>query len=175
MLYFTVKETAELLQVHEETVRKWIRDKKIEAEQGSGRQGSKISSEALKKYLSENRGLINTTVATTLGIGAAAAGIAPAVGALAAIPVIGVATAPIAAILSWRSILKNKNNDKAKMKIELLEKEDELNTYINQLKNDIATRKQELEIKMNELERVEKDLTRLTEVLHEMDSPTQMK
>ncbi len=173
MVYFTVKETAELLQVHEETVRKWIRDKKIEAEQGSGRQGSKISSEALKKHLSENRGLINTIVATTLGIGAA--GIAPAVGSLVAVPLIGVAAAPIAVILSWRSILKNKNNDKAKMKIELLEKEDELNTYINQLKDDIATRKQELEIRMNQLERIEKDLTRLTEVLREMDSPTQMK
>lgn len=173
MVYFTVKETAELLQVHEETVRKWIRDKKIEAEQGSGRQGSKISSEALKKYLSENRGLINTTVATALGIGSA--GVASAVGSLAAIPIIGSATVPVTAILSWRSILKNKNNDRVKMKIELLEKEEELNAYINQLKNDIATRKQELEIRMNELERVEKDLTRLTEVLHDMDSSTQMK
>jgi excisionase family DNA binding protein len=173
MVYFTVKETAELLKVHEETVRKWIRNNKIEAEQGIGRQGSKISSEALKKYLGENRGLINTTVATTLGIGAV--GIGPAVGAFAAVPVIGAAAAPIAAVLSWRSILKSKNNDKAKMKIELLEKEEELNAYINQLKNDIATRKQELEIKMNELERVDKDLSRLTEVLREMDSPTQMK
>lgn len=175
MVYFTVKETADLLDKHEETVRKWIRDKKLDAEQGSGRQGSKISSEALKKFLSENRGLINTTVATTLGIGAAAGPAAAAIGALAAVPVLGAVPILGAAIMSWRSILKSKNYDKAKMKIELLEKEDELNTYINQLKDDIATRKQELEIRMNELERVEKDLTRLTEVLREMGSPTQMK
>lgn len=43
--YYSVKEIAELLSVNEETVRRWIRDEKLDAERGSGRQEVKTTLE----------------------------------------------------------------------------------------------------------------------------------
>lgn len=51
MKTFSVKEIAELLNTNPETVRRWIRDGKIEATQSSKKEGNVVSEDALKKFL----------------------------------------------------------------------------------------------------------------------------
>lgn len=162
MGYYSVKEVAEMLSVNDETVRRWIRDDKLEAQRGSGRQGSKITSEALKNFLEQNKGLNTTLAATTLGLGAGAtAGLASLAAIASPLSAVGIAGA-IAGVSSWLSILKNKDKDKKTIKLELLEKAMELENLAMQLKNDIA-------IKQNELELVEKQLVKLNEITCNFD------
>lgn len=154
MEYYSVKDIADLLSVNEETVRRWIRDNKLDAERGSGRQGSKITSEALIKFLDENKGLMTSLAASTLGITSTAIG-ASILGAIAS-PI----TAGVIAGVSWLSILKNKNKDKKTIRLELMEKEIELEGIAMNLKNEIAN-------KQNELELIENQIMKLKEILQE--------
>lgn len=156
MEYYSVKEIADLLSVNEETVRRWIRDNKLDAERGSGRQGSKITSEALVKFLDENKGLMTSVAAQTLGLTTLIAG-----------SVVGGIASPLAAGLiagvSWISILKNKNKDKKTIRLELMEKEIELEGIAMNLKNEIAS-------KQNELELIENQITKLTDLIKNLES-----
>ena len=151
MEYYSVKEIAKLLSVNEETVRRWIRGEKLEAERGSGRQGSKVTSESLAKFLYENKGLMTTIAASTLGLST--------LGAVGG--VIGTLASPLAAGVlagvSWLSILKGKDKDKKTIKLELMEKEIELENIAMRLKNDIA-------LKQNELELIESQIMKLNEI-----------
>lgn len=160
MEYYSVKEIAELLSVNDETVRRWIRDEKLEAERGSGRQGSKITSEALTKFLGENKGLMTTIAASTLRLSTSGA-VASAIGGA-----IGVFATPLAAGViagaSWISILKGKGKDKKTIKLELMEKELELESLAMRLKNEIAQ-------KQNELELVERQIIKLNEITVELN------
>lgn len=160
MEFYTVKEIAEMLSVNEETVRRWIRDNKLDAERGAGRQGSKVSSESLKIFLDDNKGLITSTAASVLGfstataLGAAALGVGTVVGSL---------IAPISAAsivgMSWLGILKAKDKDKKQIKVELMEKELELEQLAMQLKTEIASKKHELEL-------VESQIAKLKEIIN---------
>lgn len=52
---YTVNEVAELLQTNPETVRKWIRDKKLKATPGnSKKEGIRIDDSSLQSFLNEN-------------------------------------------------------------------------------------------------------------------------
>lgn len=51
MKTYTVKELSKLLHVNEETVRRWIRDNKLEAIQDSRKHGNVVTEEMLKKFL----------------------------------------------------------------------------------------------------------------------------
>ncbi len=51
MKIYTVKEVAELLQVNPETVRRWIRDKKLGAQKSSNKGGNKILESELRTFL----------------------------------------------------------------------------------------------------------------------------
>lgn len=167
MKYFSVKEISELLLVNEETVRRWIRDEKLEAERGSGRQGSKVSSEALSKFLEENRGAITTLAATTLGLN-----VGKVVGAAGSM-IAGAAIAgagPIAAgvIAGAISILKSQKS-KTEKKIELMEKETDLFNIATKLKNEIAGLKNEIAVRENELENIERKLLQLSEIANKVE------
>ena len=168
MEYYSVKEIAELLSVNEETVRRWIRDEKLEAERGSGRQGSKVTSEALRKFLVENKGLMTTMAATTLGLNLGMA--TGAVGAIAAFAGVAVA-GPLAAgvIAGAISILKSQNKNKIEKKFELMEKETELNNISTRLKNEIAGLRNEIAVRENELENIHKKLRQLNEIASKVD------
>lgn len=158
--YYSVKEIAELLSVNEETVRRWIRDEKLDAERGSGRQGSKVTSEALVKFLEENKGLMTTVAASTLGLstsGVLGAAIGGVIGTLASPLAVGVIAGA-----SWLSILKGKDKDKKTIKLELMEKEMELENLAMRLKNEIA-------LKQNELEVVERQIMKLNEITNELN------
>jgi excisionase family DNA binding protein len=154
--YYTVKEIAELLSVNEETVRRWIREDKLKAERGSGRQGSKVTSDALKEFLEDNKGLVTSMAASTLGLSSAAMIGTGALMAGLAVPVSGA----VLAGLSWLSILKSKNKDKKEIRVELMEKELELENLAMQLKTEIAA-------KQNELEMIENQISKLKDILRE--------
>ena len=54
MRYFTVKDIADLLSTNPETVRRWIRDGKLEAVQASRKDGNVIGEKALNDFLLNN-------------------------------------------------------------------------------------------------------------------------
>lgn len=51
MKTYTVKQIAEMLNTNPETVRRWIRDKKLNAEQSSRKDGNIITEEELQRFL----------------------------------------------------------------------------------------------------------------------------
>lgn len=166
MEFYTVKEIAEMLLVNEETVRRWIRENKLDAERGVGRQGSKVSTDSLKKFLKENKGLITNSAISILGID-----IATSVGGFAAYSsgnsgiigsIFSVAAAAIEAI-SWGGILNENDKNKKQINVELMEKELELEKIAMQLKNEIA-------FKRNELELVESQIAKLKELKNNQKS-----
>lgn len=157
MEFYTVKEIAEMLSVNEETVRRWIRENKLDAERGTGRQGSKVSLESLKKFLDENKGLITSTAASALGFSTVTSARATATAGLGGGGLIGGIVAASIAAISWGGILQGNNKDKEQINVELMEKELELEKIAMQLKNEIA-------IKKNELELVESQIAKLKEL-----------
>ncbi len=161
MEFYTVKEIAEMLSVNEETVRRWIRENKLDAERGTGRQGSKVSSESLKKFLDENKGLITGTAASVLGLSTVATLGTAVLGAGAAVAGSLLAPISVASVIgmSWLGILKAKDKDKKQIKVELMEKELELEQLAMQLKTEIASKKHELEL-------VESQITKLKEIIN---------
>ncbi|RQN12475.1 helix-turn-helix domain-containing protein [Clostridium butyricum] len=163
MEFYTVKDIAEMLSVNEETVRRWIRDGKLEAERGSGRQGSKVSDASLKVFLENNKGLINGTAATTLGLGvlgtigiAGTSFVSPLV---SAIPIIGGAVFGANLIKK----LKAEKQDKKAIKIELMEQEFELEKKKAQLATEIARLQNEVKLIDSQIEKIKeivKDIDR---------------
>lgn len=140
MEYYTVKEIAELLSVNEETVRRWIRENKLSAERGSGRQGSKVTDEALRDFLKGNKGLVTSVAATTLpGLISGLTAFSTAINGL-----------------SWLSILKSKDKDQTDIKVELMEKEFELENLAMNLKTEISSKQHELELVENQITKIKK-------------------
>lgn len=166
MEFYTVKEIAEMLSVNEETVRRWIRENKLDAERGVGRQGSKVSTESLKNFLNENKGLITNSATSILGIGTATSvGVAAnSLGSSGGIigSIFSIAASAIEAI-SWGGILNENDKDKKQISVELMEKELELEKIAMQLKNEIA-------FKRNELELVKSQIAKLKELKNKQKS-----
>ncbi|MDL2205787.1 helix-turn-helix domain-containing protein [Eubacteriales bacterium OttesenSCG-928-N13] len=54
MTYYTVAEIADAFGTNQETIRRWIRGGELEAEQGSLREGKKISEASLQAFLSKH-------------------------------------------------------------------------------------------------------------------------
>ncbi|WP_434794535.1 hypothetical protein TPDSL_15740 [Terrisporobacter petrolearius] len=164
MEFYTVKDIAEMLSVNEETVRRWIRDGKLEAERGSGRQGSKVSDASLKRFLENNKGLINGTAATTLGLGVLGSiGIA---GAALVSPLVGLATPIIGGSVLGANLIKKlkaEKQDKKAIKIELMEQEFELEKKKAQLATEIARLQNEVKLIDSQIEKIKeivKDIDR---------------
>lgn len=55
MPYLNVNEVSKILNVNEETIRRWIRDGKLSAEKHGGRIGYRIDRNILNKFISENK------------------------------------------------------------------------------------------------------------------------
>jgi excisionase family DNA binding protein len=51
--WFTVEQIAELLQVHEQTVRRWLRDGALAGRNFGGRTGYRVPESALKTFLEQ--------------------------------------------------------------------------------------------------------------------------
>ena len=75
MKTYTVKQIAQMLDTNPETVRRWIRDKKLDAEQSSRKDGNIITEEELQRFLKAT-----PKYALRVGAGAAAAMLAPGMG-----------------------------------------------------------------------------------------------
>lgn len=77
MKEYTVKEVAELLDTNEETVRRWIRQDKLNATRQVGRGGNKVSEKDLEEFLKKSvkySGVVAKTMIDILGPGALAMG-----------------------------------------------------------------------------------------------------
>lgn len=157
MKYYTVSDVAEMLSVNEETVRRWIRSNKLDAERGLGRQGSKISAESLKKFLDQNKGLITSRAASMLGltIGATAA-------ASVAIPGLGLLLPGILGSVMAGAGAALKSKDKNQVRLDLIGKELELEMTAAEIKKDIAD-------KEYELKRIEIEISKIKEILKQYD------
>lgn len=160
MEFYTVKEIAQMLSVNEETVRRWIRDGRLEAERGSGRQGSKVSDLALKKFLENNKGLTTTMSATTLGMGGLGGIVGGAIAAslTSVVPTIG-STLLGSNILKK---LKDKKQDKKKLKLELMEEQYKLEQKKGQLKLEIAHLQGEADL-------VDSQITKIKTIIEDID------
>lgn len=55
MPYLNVNEASKILNVNEETIRRWIRDGKLSAEKHGGRIGYRIDKNVLNKFISQNK------------------------------------------------------------------------------------------------------------------------
>lgn len=66
MNYFSVKDVASLLSLNEETIRRWIRDGKLDADEIGGRVGYRVSEESLKSCLKREKGLLSLLSDTLL-------------------------------------------------------------------------------------------------------------
>ena len=75
MKTYSVKQIAEMLNTNPETVRRWIRDKKLSAEQSSRKDGNIITEEELQRFLKAT-----PKYALRAGAGAAAAMLVPGIG-----------------------------------------------------------------------------------------------
>lgn len=75
MKTYTVKQIAQMLDTNPETVRRWIRDKKLDAAQSSRKDGNIITEEELQRFLKAT-----PKYALRVGAGAAAAMLAPGMG-----------------------------------------------------------------------------------------------
>lgn len=98
MKIYSVKEIAEMLSIDQETVRRWIRDKKLKADTPSRKEGSQVK-EDLYKYHSS----------TTKYAGKAAVMAAPTP-ALAVLPLIGAGTTGVMSALMAVYLNEKKKN-----------------------------------------------------------------
>lgn len=99
MKTYSVKEIADMLSVDQETVRRWIRDKKLKADTPSRKEGSQVKEEDLYKYLS--------STAKYAGKAAVMAAESPA---LAVLPLIGAGTAGVMSALMAVYLNEKKKN-----------------------------------------------------------------
>ena len=67
MKSYTVKEVAELLQVNPETVRRWIRDKKLNAQKASNKGGNKILESELRAFLKTSPAYVTSLSSLLVG------------------------------------------------------------------------------------------------------------
>lgn len=74
MKEYTVREIAELLSVSEETVRRWIRGNKLEADRSAGTQGTIVTESQLKRFLDNNKNLVRPAAGVAAGVGFLAGG-----------------------------------------------------------------------------------------------------
>lgn len=80
MKAYSVKQLAEMLSTNPETVRRWIRDGKLQAIQISRKDGNQVSEDALKKFLETSPKYLSkigaaTVVSPALGIATLAGGL----------------------------------------------------------------------------------------------------
>lgn len=144
MKYFTVKDISSILSVNEETVRRWIREDKLYAERGSGRQGSKISEESLKRFLKNNKASITSTASQIIsGVGV----LGETIGGMAA----GVAGGMFNSVISTS---KSNKSSKKEIMLDLLNKEMELENNKREKEVEIFKLKKELELIEMQIEKM---------------------
>lgn len=150
MKTYSVKQIAEILETNPETVRRWIRGKKLKAVQVSRKDGNIVSEDELKRFLSSTPKYLSKLSST--------------IGALAPIVGIGSAVAGGAVLSSILSIVDEKSNLDSRISPE------ELRRYIQesiQKLRSIVKQKQAL-IKQTEteVEEIQKQIERLTALLN---------
>ncbi len=179
--FFNVKEIAEMLDVSEETIRRWIREGKIRAVSASRKQGNKIAKEDLEDFLRKNKDSGKIGKAAMLGLSAMSFGI----------PILGASVVGAAGLGLLKCLLKDKGelgevvlkkifepenlddpveNEKAAKNLDLLEEQlvfiekqiDELNSKILSKKSEILKLNEEVDNFEKEKEKKEEKLKELS-------------
>ena len=82
MKLYTVKQVAEILNANPETVRRWIRDGKLNAVQSSRKDGNVISEDAFKKFLADTPKYAGIAAALSVMLPLVGMGIYPVIAGL---------------------------------------------------------------------------------------------
>ena len=154
---YTVKQISEMLDTKPETVRRWIRNGKLDAEKTSRKEGHIVKDEDLKAFLKSSpkyAGIISgiTSGAATAGLSA---------GVLATAPI----SFPLVAGFAVSSILAQKSKKKA---IESLG-QDEMKKYILYIQNESDRLVESIEQKRIMIEQLQDEIKRAEEQIGEID------
>ncbi len=148
-MFYTVKDISSMLKVSEETVRRWIRDGKLEASRGIGKQGNKISEEQLHTFVANNA---SVTQKNSLSFDSKTAAVT---GALLGLGISPITSAPLgaAAFLSSKIL-----NSYKKTEDSVEDSPNNTTDEIKKLKMNAAQVKLEIAKKQNELKKLESEL-----------------
>ncbi|MGG3471236.1 helix-turn-helix domain-containing protein [Neobacillus pocheonensis] len=152
----TTKEIAEKLNVNEETVRRWIRDGKLDAEDLGKGYGYRVSSKELERFLTEHKGWTRAVSSAITGttMGAAVGSLIPGVGTLLG-SALGLAVGSL-----FEKTMVFLNDDKLdpknveKMRFELVVKKLSLEKEILELEAKISSHQHELTLLKHELKTI---------------------
>lgn len=154
MKRYTVKEISELLKTNPETVRRWIRAGKLEAERTSKKEGNYVTEQSLNKFLQ--------SAPKYAGIAAGTVGI---LGLSVLVPGMSTFTTPILSTFLSQSFLnKNKQTEVTKQEIETL-----LRKSIKSTEDNIFQKKEELRIILKEIEAEKAKIEEMERILTELN------
>jgi excisionase family DNA binding protein len=148
-----VKDVAKILSVDEETIRRWIRDRKLNAEMIGGRIGYRINFKELDKFLSENKGWLGKTVHDNGSFEKSNQVESPTLSNLTGMNLINI----------LESLLSLDDTNLKKVRIEIIKKEYELECRKATIGSELERIKREMEI-------VEFELKTLLEIKHEIEN-----
>jgi len=133
MKTYTVKEIAEMLQIDPETVRRWIRQGKLQAEQSSRKEGNVISEQRLQTFLAQTpkyAGMVTPWLKTSVGV-----------------------TIAVASVLTGFAVQQHTNNAKAKSaQVGVVE-------VIRLLEKDIKTREENVSLKQKSIHQLQQEIS----------------
>lgn len=161
MRNFTVKEISEILNTNPETVRRWIRDGRLEAEQVSRKDGNVVSERSLNEFLKKTPKYA-TVAASSLATGLTASGF----GALA-----GLSIMATTAIVS-KFISDKKPSGEVSITPEKMEKY--LSTSIQECEDSIIERRKKIEALEKEILEQEQQVEDLRKSLVRIKSVSEL-
>ena len=158
MKEYTVKEISDMLGTNQETVRRWIRDGKLYAEQSSRKSGNIVTENSLNSFLKT----APKYAAVLAGGSLALLGIPGIIGGVTA-----VTSVVLSSLLSHNCL--NKSNVK-KLKIPLEETTDFINTSIRDCEKNIATKREAMNELANDIKSEQRKMKKLQELLEQLKS-----
>ncbi|ADL36530.1 DNA binding domain-containing protein (plasmid) [Butyrivibrio proteoclasticus B316] len=153
MKTYTVNDIAELLHTNPETVRRWIREKKLKATKSSNKEGNEIAESDFEKFLKAS-----PKYASVAGISLISAGIGGGV-VSPALSAIGIGTVVVGEIIN--DVLKNNDNTS---EIQRYDIQDFIDIFKNHLTSNtvkIKAKKEEVEKKREEIANLQADIDKL--------------